>query len=157
VLKLDTMLQQNNTGVQYKYVYYPDQSHDAEPVKAEYDGLRFIFSNWKPAATDTTAALIKKHYEAFPAEYGFNILPPEAFVNTQAYILMNEPGKINDAIELLEMNVANYPASYNVYDSLGDGYAKKGDKEKAIANYKKALELNPASAETKTKLQALEK
>jgi cytochrome c-type biogenesis protein CcmH/NrfG len=33
-----------------------------------------------------------------------------------------------------------------VYDSLGEAYMKKGEKELAIANYQKSLELNPDNA-----------
>ena len=42
-------------------------------------------------------------------------------------------------------------------DSLGDANAKAGKKEQAIANYKKALEKDPNAAETKRKLEELEK
>ena len=49
----------------------------------------------------------------------------------------------------------NYPQDYNSYDSLGDAYAKKGDKQKAIDNYRMSLKLNPGFKESKTKLDAL--
>jgi len=31
----------------------------------------------------------------------------------------------------------------NVYDSLGEAYMKSGDKEKAVINYEKSLDVNP--------------
>jgi tetratricopeptide (TPR) repeat protein len=34
------------------------------------------------------------------------------------------------------------PQSFNVYDSLGEAYAAAGEKELAIKNYEKSLELN---------------
>jgi predicted negative regulator of RcsB-dependent stress response len=35
-------------------------------------------------------------------------------------------------------NVKDYPKSWNAYDSLGEAYAKKGDKRKAIEAYTQA-------------------
>ena len=37
------------------------------------------------------------------------------------------------------------PKSANTYDSLGEAYMKSGDKEMAIASYKKSLKLNPGN------------
>ena len=158
VLALEPILKEMGAiGFRYKYLYYPDESHGAEPVKAEYDALKFIYSKWKPSTTDTTFEQVKQFYEHLSSEYGYAVVPPEMVVNTIAYDFMNKPSRLNDAIELLMMNVANYPTSFNTYDSLGDAYVQKGDKVKAISNYKKALELNPKSLDTRKKLQDLEK
>ena len=40
----------------------------------------------------------------------------------------------------------NHPESANAWDSLGEGYALAGDKQNAIANFKKSLSLNPPAA-----------
>jgi tetratricopeptide (TPR) repeat protein len=50
-------------------------------------------------------------------------------------------GDTKAAIELFQMNVAAYPNSPNVYDSLGDAYLAAGQKDLARENAKKALEL----------------
>jgi len=39
--------------------------------------------------------------------------------------------------------VQEYPESGNVYDSLGEAYMKAGQKELAIQNYEKSLQLDP--------------
>ncbi|MBE0424859.1 MAG: hypothetical protein IBX66_13150 [Lutibacter sp.] len=39
------------------------------------------------------------------------------------------------AIAIFKINVALYPKSSNVYDSLGEAYLKSGDTLKAIENY----------------------
>jgi hypothetical protein len=36
-----------------------------------------------------------------------------------------------------------FPAASNPYDSLGEAYLKDGQKEAALASYKKSVELNP--------------
>ena len=47
-----------------------------------------------------------------------------------------------------------FPSSSNVYDSYGEALLKNGDKDLAIENYKKSVELNPANSDG---IQALEK
>nr|MCU0982767.1 tetratricopeptide repeat protein [Pirellulaceae bacterium] len=39
--------------------------------------------------------------------------------------------------------VALFPDSWNAWDSLGEVAAKAGLKEKAVASYRRSLELNP--------------
>jgi tetratricopeptide (TPR) repeat protein len=49
--------------------------------------------------------------------------------------------RIDDAIQIFKKNVELHPDSWNVYDSLGEGYANKGDTKNAIKYYSKALEM----------------
>jgi Flp pilus assembly protein TadD len=61
-----------------------------------------------------------------------------------------------DSIRVFQLNVELHPDSWNVYDSLGEAYMDNGDKEMAIQNYKKSVDLNPKNtngAETLKKLQ----
>jgi tetratricopeptide (TPR) repeat protein len=51
--------------------------------------------------------------------------------------------KVREAIEIFKLNVEAYPESANVYDSLGEAYIVNGDKQLAIRNYQRAVELNP--------------
>ena len=54
-----------------------------------------------------------------------------------------QAGEIQDAIEIFKLNVAGFPNSPNTYDSLSDGYIAVGQKELALQNAKRALELLP--------------
>lgn len=83
-------------------------------------------------------------------EYYFD----EASFNAMGYYLLNE-GKTGDAIEVFKMNVLLFPQSANVYDSLGEAYMKDGDRDAAIENYRKALELNPENDGAKANLKKL--
>jgi tetratricopeptide (TPR) repeat protein len=62
---------------------------------------------------------------------------------------------VNKAIEGFKLNVEAYPQSANVYDSLGEAYLLRGDKEKAIENYQKSLNLDPKSENAKEVLKKL--
>lgn len=66
----------------------------------------------------------------------------EAEMNLLGYRYLQE-GNIKDAIRLFTLNTISYPNSWNVYDSLGEGYLKDGQFDKAIKNYERSLELNP--------------
>jgi CubicO group peptidase (beta-lactamase class C family) len=55
-----------------------------------------------------------------------------------------------------KLNVEAFPKSANVYDSYGEVLLMLGDKEKAIDNYKKSVELNPNNRNGVQVLEALE-
>jgi tetratricopeptide (TPR) repeat protein len=61
----------------------------------------------------------------------------EADMNTYGYLLMGQD-KVDSALVVFRKNVKDYPKSWNAYDSLGEAYAKKGDKRKAIEAYTQA-------------------
>lgn len=52
-------------------------------------------------------------------------------------------GKPDIAVDILEMALSAYPEAFNLYDSYGEVLLVLGNKEKAIANYQKSIELNP--------------
>ncbi len=79
----------------------------------------------------------------------------EARLNTLGYTLMRQ-NKLAEAIAIFKVNVELYPNSWNVYDSLGEAYMTNGDKELAITNYKKSLELNPKNSGGAQMLKKLE-
>lgn len=66
----------------------------------------------------------------------------EAELNQYGYQLLGE-GRHDEAIKIMAMNTEHHPESANAWDSLGEAYATKGDKDSAIKNFKKALSLNP--------------
>ena len=73
-----------------------------------------------------------------PAKWDFR----EPRLNQLGYALLNH-GKNAEAIAVFKLNTEKYPKSSNVWDSLAEAYMKAGQRELAIANYRKSLELNP--------------
>lgn len=65
----------------------------------------------------------------------------ERSFNTYGYKLLRDK-EFEDAIGVFKINVALYPESDNVYDSLADAYLSSGDSLQAYKNYKRALEFN---------------
>jgi CubicO group peptidase (beta-lactamase class C family) len=78
----------------------------------------------------------------------------ESELNELGYELLAK-NEVTGSIEILKLNAAAFPSSWNVYDSLGDAYAKNGDKQLAIENYQKSLELNPGDSNAATMLKKL--
>ncbi len=89
----------------------------------------------------------KVKYDFTNAEYGFNVL---------GYTFVNE-NRIEDATKVFRLNVYAFPNSANAYDSLGEVYMTKGDKELAIKYYKKSLELDPRNDNAKQMIEKMEK
>ncbi len=75
-------------------------------------------------------------------------------LNVVGYKLLGRK-KFREAIEVLKLNVEAYPKSANVYDSLADAFYAAGDREAALQNYKKSLELNPTNANALEMLRRL--
>ena len=91
------------------------------------------------------------------APESFNFSKPEAFensLNSTGYNLL-AANRVNDAIEVFQLNVKLNPKSWNTYDSLGEAYALAGNKELAISNYEKSVELNPNNDNGKKALAKL--
>ena len=70
------------------------------------------------------------------------------------YDVMNNE-MVDLAIDILKLNTVAHPEAYNTWDSLGEAYMINGDRERAIANYEKSLELNPENAGAADMLESL--
>lgn len=66
----------------------------------------------------------------------------EAELNQYGYTFL-AANNFDKAIEMFALNTQRHPKSANTWDSLGEAYALKGDKQNAITNFKKSLSLNP--------------
>ncbi len=93
----------------------------------------------------------RKLKAAVSANYDFSELELNRFGNQ----LLGKK-RIKDAIEIFKLNVEMYPKSGNAYDSLGEAYLADGQKDLALANYKKSVEINPANASAVKAINQLE-
>jgi tetratricopeptide (TPR) repeat protein len=93
------------------------------------------------------------HYQQVSERMGYTVLPNESTVNSLGYRMLSMK-QYDRALPLFEMNIRNYPNNANVFDSMGDLYLAKGNKEKAIEYFKKTLSLENIP-ETKEKLEKL--
>lgn len=75
-------------------------------------------------------------------------------VNAWGYQLFAQKN-IPAALAVFKLNIALYPASANVYDSLGELQEALEETPDAITNYKKVLSLEPGNKHAAERLQAL--
>jgi CubicO group peptidase (beta-lactamase class C family) len=83
----------------------------------------------------------------------YDFAEPE--LNQLGYQLLAS-GKMREAVEIFKLNVEAYPQGFNTYDSLAEAYMRLNEREPAIANYKKSLELNPKNTNAVDMLKRLE-
>ncbi len=146
------------------YKYYPDYDHNSVPVPAVYDALRFVFKFYnynfpfaeffKPSFELDT--ILSEHYKNISSRMGYKVSPPEDFVNNLGYQLAGMH-QFDRAYYFFKMNIDNYPESFNAYDSMGDLFNAKGDRQKAIDYYSKTLLIRywPDTKEKLEKLKAI--
>jgi len=94
----------------------------------------------------------RRYKELKSRPYEYDLREPE--LNTLGYGLLRSR-RFKEAIQVFTWNVEAYPKSANVYDSLAEAYAEAGDKEAAIRNYAKSLELNPKNVDAIDKLKKI--
>lgn len=151
-------------GLRWKFHYYPDDNHNSVTTIATYDALRFFFNKYsiplsylygrKIADPSFRAdSVIADHFTAASGQLGYSVLPPESFVNEEAYNMMYND-EMENAYRLFNLNIRNYPNSYNAYDSMGDYYMAMNDKENALLFCAKSLEIKEFPA-TRKKLGML--
>jgi tetratricopeptide (TPR) repeat protein len=131
--------------------------------KTEHKGVIYRFDKMEKGEKTPSEYFNDKEYDkaltAFKTIKEKDSLNPnvsERRLNTLAYrFLRNE--EYDEAKELFKINMALYPNSSNVYDSMSDLYFSKKDTVNAIIYYKKALAINPENRSSKARLNRLTK
>jgi len=95
-------------------------------------------------------------YRRIKREQPGNASVSEARLNNLGYELLRAK-KHREAVAVFALNVELYPQSSNVYDSLGEAYMESGERELAIKNYRRSLELNPGNSNAVQMLKKLER
>jgi CubicO group peptidase (beta-lactamase class C family) len=73
-------------------------------------------------------------------------------LNGLGYELMDEE-RMEMALKIFKLNCFLFPDAANTYDSLAEACLRIGDPGSALANYEKALEIDPESASAKSGLE----
>ncbi|HLT24194.1 MAG TPA: serine hydrolase, partial [Ignavibacteria bacterium] len=100
---------------------------------------------------EETVRFFKERKDSLKSEYSFD----ENSINLAGYMALTEELNTDKAIAIFQINIELFPESFNVYDSMGEAYMKKGDKPKAIEFYKKSLAINPGNTNGIQMLQEL--
>ncbi len=135
----DVLRHQAPEGLVWQFRQMEGDDHGSVPVPSTYLGLRMIFPRWRAPGFmfDQGIEAFEQHYQQLSEDYGFEIPVPEQTINNLGYRALGQNDTAR-AIEIFESNVAAYPESANVYDSLAEAQENAGQLEKALKNYEKA-------------------
>jgi len=84
-------------------------------------------------------------FEKMKKEKGDHYSINENDINSLGYWYMNEKKNLPAATAIFEINMKEFPSSFNVYDSYAEALMNAGNNKEAIGYYKKSLELNPGN------------
>jgi tetratricopeptide (TPR) repeat protein len=116
------------------------------PLESIVTGM--IADSGVPAAVANYRELKRRFYGGYT--YDFRERP----LNTVAGDLIRA-NRLADAVTILTLNLETNPDSWMTHTLLGDAFAGLGQKDSAIASYRKSLELQPENPPVKAKLDAL--
>lgn len=150
------------TDADIRYTFEPGEAGRPSRLKYQQGGESFVFERAGDAPliplelllagkTDEALAAYRKIKQGQPD----NVVVSESRLNTLGYDLLRQK-KLRESVAVFSINAEFYPQSFNVYDSLGDAYAESGERELAIKNYRRSVELNPANKQGAEKLRKLE-
>jgi tetratricopeptide (TPR) repeat protein len=88
--------------------------------------------------------------EASPSADAFSELP----LDSPGYRLLRAE-RVDEASEILTLNVEEYPDAFKPYESLGEAYMVAGEPELAIEYYERSIELNPDNTNEKAMLERI--
>lgn len=156
--------------LRFEYTNYPNCNHSDMVIPGTFDGLKFLFSKYyevheeimnmiapvsnSPVTDEVFMEVIQNGFKDLSDQFGYPIKPKEDLINMMGYWTM-QSGNMNKSKLLFEFNIANYPESANVYDSMGDYYMTAQNKDKAIHFFQEALKRdeNPVSKNKLDKLK----
>jgi tetratricopeptide (TPR) repeat protein len=122
--------------------YDPHDSHRKRPVS---EALLPILDEQGIEAALESFRTLKESSDWYVSEVQLNALGQRLLAEK----------KVRDAIGIFKLNAQLYPQSSNVYDSLGEAHTASGDKEQAVKDFRKAVELDPDNEHAIAALKAL--
>jgi predicted alpha/beta superfamily hydrolase len=144
--RLEKKLSEADTeGFEWAVMRMPDENHGSVVLRAHYWGLRKVFEGWQIPTDPENGRFvggldgIKAHYAGLSKKYGVAVVPDENTVNAIGYQVLGRE-EFEAAIAIFRYNVELYPASANVYDSLGEALENAGRLDEAFVSYSKAVE-----------------
>ncbi|NER14775.1 hypothetical protein GWK08_15060 [Leptobacterium flavescens] len=138
-----------------KLQFFEDETHGSVELLSLYYGLKFIFKDY--LLKDFNRKSIGEITQHYKTVYKGQFAPPEWAVNRLGYNLLQLENGKEKAIRLFELNLANYPGSFQALRNLAEAYRQTGENTKALEMYKKAVALNPAFKAGREAIKALRK
>lgn len=121
------------------------------PIRVPIPKLsNFLFQACADGTLETQLDSVRDFPDYFQSTYKLE----EYDINTVGYRLMDAE-RYDEAEAVLKFNVDRYPEAWNVYDSIGELYLRKGKLRKARKMYLKSLELNSENTSAEMALERI--
>lgn len=116
----------------------------------------FSFEDFNELAAAQDYTRLDQLYRSVIQKYP-SFKPDENKLNNLGLQLVFNPATSLHGIKIFVLATEIYPASSNIFDSLGEAYLYTGDNRSAIKSFKRSLELNPQNQNAMNRLQELKK
>lgn len=93
-------------------------------------------------------------YKKIKADSQYNITQSASELNSFGYSLLKS-GKNKDALKIFELATKEFPTLANAFDSYAEALTEDGQKQEAIRNYERVLELSPGDNNATKQLKIL--
>jgi tetratricopeptide (TPR) repeat protein len=156
----ETLKRRNYTGLELDYARLQGTWHFMVGAEGLTRGLVSVF-NKRSIAEILLETVVEKGIESAisqhqtlrrdePDRYDFS----EAELGRLSFLLL-DMDRAEDAVQVLKLSVEAYSQSFKPYYHLAVVYREMGERELAIVNYRKSLELNPENAPAAVALKKL--
>lgn len=150
---------EENTPDEFRWKVVLMKSEGHVPSNSVSKGLQFVFSGWKyprEKLKETALNEVNKYYNQLNEKYGLDAKISKMVLLNLGSDLVKE-NKINEALEVYQLNIKLYPGNSYAHYYLGLAYEKIGEKTLAIKHIKKTLDMLPTWVSAKRKLEELNK
>jgi tetratricopeptide (TPR) repeat protein len=130
-------------GLRFHVVSWPEEDHWSISHKALYDGLKWIFRDWREmpeTVLEEGVSAVKQYRAKLQELYGYDIGINPSSLRMYCGRLRREE-RYEKAIELYKYQIELSPDSPFSYEGLGWTYEAMGELEAALECFEKALEL----------------
>jgi tetratricopeptide (TPR) repeat protein len=148
-------------NLKLEYVQLAGITHFAVGAEGMTRGLKYVFNGRSifeemlhTLRTDDLAAAIALYHErrrTAPREYSWSETELD-----ELGVALRLMDRTADALKVYQLNVELHPEAWRPYNSLADLYLRIGDTAQAIANFERALALNPQNAHAAEMLRRLQ-
>lgn len=166
---LNQLREKAATTVRVKMQDYPYEDHGSVVPLSHQAGLRYVFERYLPfqenplnafntkqimEAIAQDPSLLIKHYQAYSQRIGIEYPPEERAVYNAADTAVTM-GLFDNAYDLIQMNIKNYPEHAYSWEKLGAYYEKVGDRKEALLAFTRAQQLSPNDESIAAKVKGL--
>lgn len=142
-------------GVRFSHRTFAEEGHASVPLPAVQAGLRHVFDGYwiSDAELMGDARAVLQRYRALSDRIGTDLRPREERVQRVAGRLV-ESGNADAALGLLKLNVWLHPGSFLATRRLAQAFARRGESERAVRHFERALALAPGDPSSLEGLRA---